>query len=104
MFLICMDEQDIHDKDMFFIILSILYIHVNMFYGLHRVQGWMQYLSFHKRWFRICMAVPNRRASNAAQAIIWMASGVFRSEQERPAISSIRANSPAWYAASACSR
>jgi hypothetical protein len=29
-----MDEQDIHDKDfhsVFFIILSILYIHVNMF-------------------------------------------------------------------------
>jgi len=34
MFLIYMDEQDIQDKDfysVFFIILSILYIHVNMF-------------------------------------------------------------------------
>jgi hypothetical protein len=31
-----MDEQDIHDKDfyaVFFIILSILYIHVNIFNG-----------------------------------------------------------------------
>ncbi len=35
MFLIYMDERDVHDKDLysvFSIILSILYIHVNMFY------------------------------------------------------------------------